>query len=694
MRLRVARLSSVPSPVQTIDAIWRGFPLFVQRLHLRTLLWLCLFELAFYFAYRSGMSFSQVAASPFWFPDSILLCALLVARPGLWWILVLLPLPVRLFSDVAAGIPTWFLLTTFAIDSAKALAAALALRGFAGRSFRLQSVREIAAFFLVAVLLVPALSAFLGAAARAALGRDYWPSWEQWFLGDALAQMVVTPVLFHWGLVFPLKAWPRGARRAEAAILAVLLVVAGYMATNTGPSSVDFAGARFYLPIPFMFWAAFRFGMRGASGAVGVMAILAVHGALHGRGPFSDLSPADITLALQNFLLLRSAPLYLVAAVIMQREAVEARLRESEDRFRNIANTAPVLLWISGRDALCEFVNQGWLEFTGRPLADVTGKGWLRDVHADDMHHVLEAYGAAFDARRPFELEYRLRRHDGHYRWVVHKGALRRAANGDFLGYIGSAIDITDRRQAEENARLLSHAQRLVVMGELSAAIAHEVRQPLSAILSNADAAAMLLKSTHPPLDEIREIVSDIRADDLRANEIVGRIREFLRTEAAPAQPIDVNAAISDALGFVAGDARRRRIQIRTELADRLPAVPADRTQLQQVLVNLFVNAMDAMESTPEPARCLTVRTALSGTAGIEIAVADRGHGIRPGALERLFEPFVTTKNAGKNAGMGLGLSIARSIVQTHQGRIWADNNRDGGATFHVTLPATPGSGK
>jgi len=686
MRLRVARLSSVPSPVQTIEAIWRGLPLFVQRPPLRTLLWLCLFELAFYFAYRSGMSFSQVAASPFWFPDSILLCALLVARPGLWWVLVLLPLPVRLFSDVAAGIPTWFLLTTFAIDSAKALAAALALRGFAGRPFRLQSVREIAAFFLVAVLLVPALSAFLGAAARAHLGRDYWLSWEQWILGDVLAQMVVTPVLFHWGLAFPpLKAWPGDAKRlAEAVILAALLVVTGYMTTNTGPSSMDFAGARFYAPIPFMFWAAFRFGMRGASGAVGVIAILAVHGALHGRGPFFDLSPADITLALQNFLLLRSAPLYLVAAVIMQREAVEARLRESEDRFRNIANTAPVLLWISGRDALCEFVNQGWLEFTGRPLADVRGKGWLRDVHADDVHHVLEAYGAAFDARRQFELEYRLRRHDGHYRWVVHKGALRRAANGDFLGYIGSAIDITDRRQAEENARLLSHAQRLVVMGELSAAIAHEVRQPLSAILSNADAAAMLLKSAHPPMDEIREIVGDIRADDLRANEIVGRIREFLRTEAAPTQPIDVNAAISDALRFVAGDARRRRIQIRTELADGLPAVSADRTQLLQVLINLLVNGMDAMDGTPDAVRTLTVRTSAGDSPGVQVAVIDQGHGIAPDELHRMFEPFFSTKSTG----MGLGLSIARSIMMAHQGRIGAENNADGGATLRIFLPA------
>lgn len=682
MRLRVAKLGSFPFHARTFDEIRRSLDLSFQDL-----LGVCLFEVAFYVAYRSGMSFSQVAASPFWFPDSILLCALLVSRPRLWWIFILLPLPVRVFSEVAEGIPVWFLLTTYWIDSAKGLIAAIALRHFIGRSFRLESVREFTAFFLFAVVLVPAGSAFFGATARSALGHDYWISWEQWFLGDALTQMVVTPAILHWCLGLSLKARVRDVNRSiEAVVLTIGLIVTGYVATNAGSSSIDFAGARFYLPVPVMFWAALRFGMRGASGAIGIIAVLAVHGAIHGHGPFSNLLPADITLALQNFLLLRSVPLYVVAAVIAQRKEVESRLRESEDRFRNMANSAPVLLWITGRDALCEFVNQGWLELTGRSLEEVAGQGWRQDVHPDDLQHVLDTYQAAFQARQPFEIECRLRRHDGDYRWIANKGALRHAANGDFLGYIGSAIDITDRKQAEERARLLSHAQRLVVMGELSAAIAHEVRQPLSAILSNADAAAVLLRSPSPPLDEIRDIISDIREDDLRANEIVSRVREFLRTQSTPTQLTDVTAVLRDTLHFIAGDARRRRVQIRTDLADGLPAVLADRTQLQQVLLNLFVNGMDAMEGTPESERCLTVRTRANGSAGIEVAVADRGYGIAPDELRRLFDPFFTTKNAG----MGLGLSIARSIIEAHRGRIWANNNADRGATFCFTLPVAP----
>lgn len=686
MRFRVAKDGSVSSPAHTLEVIGRSLRApFQQPLH-RAMAEYGAFALVFYIAYRSGMSFSQTTASPFWFPDSVLLSALLVARPGRWWVFILLPLPIRLLSEVSEGIPLWFLLTTFWIDSAKGLAAALALRGLVARSFRLQTPREIGAFFLFAVILVPGAAAFLGSGARSVLGHDYWPSWEQWFLGNAMAQMVVTPLMLHWCLVPPKVRAAPARNVAEAAVLTFALVVTSYLATNTGPSSIDFAGARFYLPVPFMFWAAFRFGMRGVSGSVGIAAILAVHGALHGRGPFADLPPTDITLALQNFLLLRAAPLFLVAAAIAQKRDVEARLLESEDRFRNVANEAPVLLWVSRFDNHCEFLSQGWLDFTGRTLDEVVGQGWMQDVHPDDVAHMWEAIQGARREHRSFEVEYRLRRHDGEYRWVLDKGVTRRAANGELLGYVGSVTDITDRKRAEENARHLSHAQRLVMMGELSATIAHEVRQPLSAILSNADAAAALLQSPSPPLDEIRDIISDIRQDDLRANEIVGRIRDFLRTQTPRTQPVDINALVADALHFITVDARRRRIQVRTELADGLPAVSADRTQLLQVLINLLVNGMDAMDGTPDAARILTVRTRAGDSGGAEVAVIDQGHGIAPDELHRMFEPFFSTKSTG----MGLGLSIARSIMMAHQGRIGAENNADGGATLRIFLPAAP----
>ncbi len=500
-----------------------------------------------------------------------------------------------------------------------------------------------------------------------------------------LAQLIITPAILYWVFGAPGNLRARSPRRyVEGGLLAAGLIVTGYLATNTEISSVDFTESRFYAPVPFLFWAAIRFGMVGASGAVTVIAFFAVEAALVGRGPFSGRSPGDTALALQHFLLWRSAPLYLVAALTEQRWGVERRLRESEDRFRSMANTAPVLLWVADNHKHCEFFNQGWLEFTGRTLDQEIKAGWLENVHPEDAPHCREAYFAAFEARERFEIEYRLRRHDGEYHWVLQRGAPRHAANGDFIGYIGSAIDITDRKQAEDSNRKLAHSQRLVVLGQLSAAIAHEVRQPLAAILSNADAARMMLNSPRPPLGEIRDIIADIRKDDLRADEVIGRIRDFLRKRNPEMQPLDINAAVSDVFRFVAADARKRHVQIRSDLAPGLPLVIGDRTQLQQVLLNLIVNGMDAMQDIPEGSRSLSVRTVSNGHGGIDVAVEDCGSGIPPADLRRLFEPFFTTGIEG----MGLGLTIAQSIIAAHHGRIWAENNPRGGATFHFSIPA------
>ncbi len=663
----------------------RGVESIVQRRSVRDAAGFSGFVVAYYFAYRYGMSFSQAAASPFWFPDSVLLCALLMSPPRRWWILILATLPIRLFSEVAAGIPAWFLLATFAIDSAKGIVTALALRWFIDNPIRLRTVREFGLFFLFAVLLVPAAGALAGAAVRTILDHDFWLSWQQWFLGDVLAQLIITPAILYWVFGAPGNLRAHNSRRyVEGGLLAAGLIVTGYLATNSEISSIDFTESRFYAPVPFLFWAAIRFGMMGASGAVTVIAFFAVEAALMGRGPFSGRSPGDTALALQHFLLWRSAPLYLVAALTEQRWGVERRLRESEDRFRSMANTAPVLLWVADHNKHCEFFNQGWLEFTGRSLEQEMESGWLENVHLEDAKHCRETYQAAFDARERFEIEYRLRRHDGNYHWILQKGVPRHAPNGDFIGYIGSAIDITDRKQVEESNRRLAHAQRLVVMGQLSAAIAHEVRQPLAAILSNADAARMMLNSPRPPLGEIRDIIADIRKDDLRADEVIGRIRDFLRKRNPQMQPLDLNVAVSDVFRFVAADARKRHVQIRTDLAPALPLVFGDRTQLQQVLLNLMVNAMDAMQSTPEASRYLSVRTQSNGKDGIDVAVEDCGNGIPPGDLPRLFEPFFTTGIEG----MGLGLTIAQSIIAAHHGRIWAENNPAGGATFHFSIPA------
>ena len=786
-----------------------------ERPAVRFMVGFCLFEVAFYFAYRYGMSFSHATAAPFWFPDSLLLCTLLVVRPRWWGLLLVATLPIRLLVAVPPAAPEWFLITTFAIDCVKAVVAATLLRRLMSDPIRFATLRDFALFGLVAVLLVPATGALAGAAARHALGHDFWASWEQWFYGDALANLVVTPAIFYWVLRPVTRRDFSGANGLEALLLTCGLLLSASLAFASPSSALGFADSRFFAPVPFLFWAALRFGMPGASGAVALLTCFAVRAALSGHEPFAGTTPVDAARALQQFLLLRAAPLLLVAALVEQTQRVEWSLRESERRFRYMADTAPVLIWISGSDGLCEYFNQGWLQFTGRTLEQERGNGWATGVHPLDLDHCLAVYNTSFDARRSFEMDYRLRHHDGEYRWILDKGVPRYAASGEFLGFIGSAVDVTDRRQQEaalrrsderyrevvesqtdfvcrffpdlsltfaneaycrlfgrkreellgtsflallpESARdvtrhrielaaskgeptswesdiarsdgshawqhwvcrgivdavgnlvefqaighdvtdrkhveeanqKLARTARLAALGELTAMIAHQVSQPLCAILSNAEAAELLVQSTQPPSAEIREILADICKDALRADQAIRGIRLLTQKRGMQLESIDLNETIADVLRLAAGDAIRRRVRIRPELAADVPPVFADRSYLEQVLLNLIVNGMDAMGETAEPARLLTVQTIRDGKDSVQVAVKDCGRGISAEQMPHLFESFFTTKVDG----MGLGLSISRSIIQAHQGRIWAENSKAGGAVLRFTLrAATNGS--
>jgi signal transduction histidine kinase len=265
-------------------------------------------------------------------------------------------------------------------------------------------------------------------------------------------------------------------------------------------------------------------------------------------------------------------------------------------------------------------------------------------------------------------------------------GIPRSSASGAFLGYIGSALDITDRKRAEETDRALAHSQRLASIGELTALVAHEVRQPLTAILANADAAKRFLSRAEPPLDDVRKIIDHIRSDDMRAEEIIRRIRSFARNRGFEPQPLDLNALVAEVLRLIAGDASRRGVQIESELGPSMPLTRGDPMQLQQLLLNLLVNALDAMADVPESARVVRVVTTRIDDAALEVAIADRGTGIPPEQLPRIFESFFTTRREG----LGLGLSIAKSIALNHNGKLWVENNADGGATFHFRLPVVP----
>jgi C4-dicarboxylate-specific signal transduction histidine kinase len=220
-------------------------------------------------------------------------------------------------------------------------------------------------------------------------------------------------------------------------------------------------------------------------------------------------------------------------------------------------------------------------------------------------------------------------------------------------------------------------------MGELTAAIAHEINQPLGAILANADAAEMLLETDASRIGEVRQILADIRRDDLRASEVIRRLRALLSRHETERKPVELGEAVAEIVRVVDGEAHRRDATLEIAAAPSLPPVTGDRVQLQQVVLNLVLNALDAMAEIPAANRRLTVRVSRAA-GGVEIQVADRGPGIAPERMERIFQSFYTTKHGG----MGLGLAVARTIVDAHRGQIWAERNPGGGALFRIILPA------
>jgi len=371
---------------------------------------------------------------------------------------------------------------------------------------------------------------------------------------------------------------------------------------------------------------------------------------------------------------------------------VRARqLQEQETRFREAVETMPALAFVARPDSYRTFVNRGWVEYTGLTLEQASGSGWQAAVHPDDLKRVIDKWQTAAATGEPLEYETRLRRGvDEEYRWFQTRAKPLRDKHGKVVKWCGVATDIEDRRRAEEeHERLrqieaeLAHINRVSTLGELAASIAHEVNQPLSGIVSNGSACLRFLAGDPPNVAEVREAIRDIVRDGKRAGEVIARIRAMTKRAATARERLDLNETIQDVLALAGDEAKRKSVIIQTQFGGDLSPVAADRVQLQQVILNLVMNAIEAMSSVGDRARELVITTRNVDLELVQVTVEDSGIGIDSQTIDKIFDSFYTTKPGG----MGMGLSISRSILQAHGGRLWATVNDGRGTSFHFTLP-------
>jgi PAS domain S-box-containing protein len=365
-----------------------------------------------------------------------------------------------------------------------------------------------------------------------------------------------------------------------------------------------------------------------------------------------------------------------------------ATLQQSEDRLRLVIDTIPAHVWSTRPDGSVDFINRRWLETSGVDVEDTRAWDLGSTVHPDDLARYVNEWRAALATGQPMESEVRLRQADRKYRWWLTRNVPLRNDVGNIIKWYGTAIDIEDRKRAEqERERLrqleadLAHVNRVSMLGELGASLSHELKQPIAAAITNADTCLRWLKRDQPDVEEASEAVTRIVEAGNRAAEIINRLRSFY-TKSAPVERelVDVNELIPEMLVLLRSEANRHSLPMRTDLAADLPRVTADRVQLQQVFLNLMLNGIEAMKDS---GGVLTIVSQLDNDDQLLISISDTGVGLPAEKADQIFNAFFTTKPQGS----GMGLAISRSIVESHGGRLWASANSGRGATFHFTLP-------
>ena len=643
------------------------------------------------------LTFPDSKVSLFFPPQAVLLCILLLVPTRHWWAYVLAAASAHFLATQQADWPPMYALTCEAFDALKCVAAAAGIRILIKSPLKAITLRDAILFVLIAVVLVPFGTAFWGASFTVSygFGTHYWIEWRNLGVSNAVTTVVLVPAVLL-GAHHLVVRRPRALstrRVLEAALVGACTVALGIFVFDRTPAGPNTSPALLYTPIPLLIWAALRFGLGGISVSMLIITVQAIWGTMRGHGPFLAQTPTENALALQLFLLVTATPLMLLAVVIEEERRSKEALRESASLMGLAAEAGKLAMWVwdvSGNDVW--MTERGRSLFGLKPDARLDFAATFDRVHPEDRAAREGAIKQALETRGEYEVEYRVQEADDMTRWIQGRGRCVEPDGGAGPKLFGVSMDVTARKQAEASAAQkraeLEHVARVATLGELTATLTHELGQPLAAIRTNSYVGVRLLDAPEPDLQKLRSTLAEIREVTERAGEVIGGLHAMLKRDSTAAgfANVDVNNVIRIVERIAHGDANLHKVTVHLDLSAEVRPVTGDGVQLQQVFLNLMLNAFSAMSETGlDGARRLVVRTHSIGESKVLVEVQDSGTGIAVEKLESIFDPFFTSKPEG----LGLGLSICRSIIERHGGRISAANNPDGGATFSIALPVT-----
>ena len=705
---------------------FRAFPLLVAAVTVAA---------GYYMGVQIGLTltFPLITTSVLWPPNAILTTALLLVPVRHWWVPLAAALPVHFMLELGAGMPPGLVGLLFLTNCSEAVVAAGGMRLLSDAPTEFNTFRRVVVFLFCAVLAAPILSSFADAAVvHFFKGEPYWTVFRTRAFGNALTELSIVPCVVR-GLLAVMHGLrtPRALRVVEAVALALCLTAMAVWVFGGGVQMLPVTRTPPMLLLP-LFWAAARFGVGGVSAALFLSALLASYETRIGPAAIA-LSPLEGLMAVQVYLTVIGVPLMCMAALLEERRRSALDLADrlkfeallssiSREFVRTPAGMEPsgldsclrrvgeflevdcVCLQQMGEGSGDQPLTRQWRRSAAHALAGadcvqrfpwafsraLAGEGLVCSsidgfpVEAVQDRQLFQSHGIHSVVLLPLEAGGRIL---GGMSAVTLKPRTWTDSELTRLEIVAEVLSNAAARQRAEvevqrTRQEIAHLARLSSMGELTASLAHQLSQPLTGILNNAEGARRFIDSGRATIADLRDIITDIIADDRRAGDVLRRVRDMVaRTEWSPV-PLDANTIVQDVSVLVASDAVLRNVSVSYEYHPHPLIIIGNKIDLEQVLLNVMTNAMDAVADRPVAQRLVTVQTR-DDSGLVQIVVHDRGVGLTAGAEDQIFEPFVTTKPTG----MGMGLAVARSLVDDHGGHIRAANHPAGGAILTISLP-------